>query len=90
MSDRVSAIQQQLQAALSPASLEIIDESHLHAGHAGARDGKGHFAVQIVSDQFAGLSPIKRHKLIYSVLADLMQTDIHALSIKALTPDEVG
>ena len=88
MTDRVEAIREKLQVALSPDQLDIIDESHLHAGHAGARDGKGHFNVSIISDQFAGKSLINRHKMVYEALADLMETDIHALSIKAKTPEE--
>ncbi len=90
MTDRVEAIREKLQVALSPDQLDIIDESHLHAGHAGARDGKGHFNVSIISDQFAGKSLINRHKMVYEALADLMETDIHALSIKAKTQEEVG
>lgn len=88
MTDRVSAIEQKLQEAFAPERLEITDESHLHAGHAGAREGKGHFAVLIVSEQFRDNSLIKRHKMVYAALADLLETDIHALNIKALTPDE--
>ena len=88
MSDRVESIRGKLQAALTPDQLDIIDESHLHAGHAGARDGKGHFNVSIISDQFSGKSLINRHKMVYEALADLMETDIHALSIKAKTPEE--
>ena len=88
MTDRVEAIREKIQAAFTPDQLDIIDESHLHAGHAGARDGKGHFNVSIISDQFAGKSPINRHKMVYEALADLMETDIHALSIKAKTQEE--
>ncbi len=88
MTERVEAIREKIQAAFTPDQLDIIDESHLHAGHAGARDGKGHFNVSIISDQFAGKSLINRHKMVYEALADLMETDIHALSIKAKTPEE--
>jgi len=80
---RTAAMQQRLQAALQPQTLEIIDESHHHVGHAGARDGRGHFRLHIVSSAFAGLSPLQRHRLIYAALGELMQTDIHALSIEA-------
>ncbi len=90
MTDRVEAIREKIQAAFTPDQLDIIDESHLHAGHAGAKDGKGHFNVSIVSDQFAEKSLINRHKMVYEALADLMETDIHALSIKAKTQEEVG
>jgi BolA protein len=67
-------------------NLEIEDQSHLHAGHAGAKDGKGHFRVLIVADEFAGLSPIKRHQLVYAAVGDMMNTDIHALIIDAQPP----
>jgi BolA protein len=77
-----------LSAALNPLTLELEDESHLHAGHAGAKEGHGHYRVHIVSSQFAGLRPIARHQLIYRSLGELMQTDIHALSITAHTPEE--
>jgi len=65
-----------------------VDDSHLHVGHVGARDGKGHFTVRIVSERFVKLRPMARHRLVYQALADMMQTDIHALSIVALAPDE--
>ncbi|RDY69784.1 BolA family transcriptional regulator [Lysobacter soli] len=79
-----------LEAALAPVSLEIEDESHRHAGHAGAADGRGHFRVDVVSEAFAGLGPIARHRAVYAALGDLMTTDIHALSIRARTPAEAG
>lgn len=85
---RIDRIREELLKALSPARLDIIDESHLHAGHAGAQSGRGHFRLTVVSDRFAGHSPIARHRMVYGALGDLMQTDIHALSIEALTPDE--
>lgn len=85
---RPEAIRAALQAALAPLSLEVVDESHKHAGHAGARDGRGHFAVTIVSEAFAGLAPLARHRKVYAALGELMQTDIHALSIQARSPDE--
>lgn len=72
---------------LAPTTLEIIDESHLHAGHAG-NTGGGHFKVLIVSEQFAGLLPLKRHRLVFAAVGDLMQQQIHALSIEAKTPAE--
>ncbi|HEY2344567.1 MAG TPA: BolA family protein [Xanthomonadaceae bacterium] len=75
-------------AALAPVELELVDESHKHAGHEGARDGRGHFALRIVSQAFRGLAPIARHRKVYAVLGDLMQTDIHALSIRASAPGE--
>lgn len=87
---RVGAIRAALEAALAPLSLEIEDESHRHAGHAGAADGRGHFRVDVVSEAFAGLGPIARHRAIYAALGDLMTTDIHALSIRARTPAEAS
>lgn len=73
---------------LLPQSLQLIDDSARHAGHAGARGGK-HFVVRIVASCFAGLTPLGRHRLIYDAAGDLMQGTIHALSIQAFTPDEV-
>ena len=88
MNDRVALIEERLRTTLTPDSLEVIDDSAAHAGHAGARDG-GHFTIRIVAAAFAGKNPIQRHRLIYAALADLMHRDIHALSInKAKTPDE--
>ncbi len=82
---RETDIRQRL-AALSPSTLEITDESHLHVGHAGAKTGLGHFRVKIVSEQFRGLTPMQRHKRVYEALGTLLQTDIHAISIDAQTP----
>jgi len=88
MSDRVALIEERLRTALAPESLEIIDDSAAHAGHAGAKDG-GHFTIRIVAAAFTGKTLIQRHRLIYAALADLMHREIHALSInKAQTPDE--
>ena len=87
---RVEKIRARLQTALAPTALEIVDESHKHAGHEGARDGRGHFAVSIVSVAFAGELPLARHRRVYAALGELMQTDIHALSIQARTPQEAG
>jgi BolA family transcriptional regulator, general stress-responsive regulator len=83
---RVELIRERLTAALNPSSCEVIDESHKHAGHVGARDGRGHFRVHIVSDRFAGLNRIARHRLVYEALGELMTTDVHALSIEAIPP----
>lgn len=88
MTDRESLIRQRLTDHLSPSRLEITNESHLHAGHPGARDGRGHFAVTIESEQFCGLRPIARHRLIYQALGTMMTTDIHALRIEATSPGE--
>lgn len=87
MNDRVALIEERLRTALAPVSLEIIDDSAAHAGHAGTRDG-GHFTVRIVSAAFAGKTLIQRHRLIYTALADLMHRDIHALSISKATPPD--
>jgi BolA protein len=84
--DRIELMTQRLEKALSPTVLSITDDSHLHAGHAGAQSGKGHFSLEIVSEKFKGLTSIKRHQLIYQTLEEMMQTDIHALSIKANPP----
>ena len=73
---------------LAPVALDIRDDSHRHAGHEGARDGRGHFSVEIVSETFVGLAPLARHRKVYDAIGPLMQTDIHALSIKARTPQE--
>ena len=81
-------MRQRLEQALRVHAADIIDESHLHVGHAGARDGRGHFRLVICSEDFAGLSPIQRHRLVYQAMGDLMQTDIHALTIDARTPGE--
>ena len=86
--DRLQRMEQRLRESLQPAHLELRDDSHQHVGHAGARDGRGHFAVTVVSAAFAGLSPIARHRCVYAALGGMMQTDIHALQIRALTPDE--
>ena len=86
---RIATIRERLLEALEPELLEIDDESHLHAGHAGARDGRGHFRVIVVSPAFAGQTRIQRHQLVYTALGALMQTDIHALSIEALAPGEI-
>lgn len=86
---RVEAIRERLQAALQPESLVVEDESHLHVGHAGARDGRGHFRVFIVAEGFNGLSALARHRAVYAALGELMQTDIHALAIDATASDEL-
>lgn len=84
--ERVAAIRAAIEAALQPVSLAVVDESHLHAGHAGARDGRGHFRVEVVSAAFEGMGPIARHRAVYAAVGDLMVTDIHALAIVAKVP----
>ena len=88
MTSRVERIRIALEGAFAPTSLDVVDDSARHAGHAGARDGRGHFNVDIVSDAFAGLSPIARHRAVYAALGEMMTTDIHALAIRARTPGE--
>jgi len=80
---RAERIRAALEAAFQPSELEVVDDSHRHAGHAGARDGRGHFNVRIVSAAFAGMPPLARHRAVYAALGEMMQTDIHALSIDA-------
>jgi BolA protein len=84
---RVEKIRAALQA-LAPLHLVIEDDSEAHAGHAGAASGRGHFSVEIVSARFAGQPALARHRLVYDALGELMQTDIHALSLRALAPGE--
>ena len=88
-SQRLVMIRERLTVALSPVMLDIIDESHKHAGHAGARQGGGHFVVKIVSTAFAGEGLLQRHRLVYEALGDAMHQEIHALSIQAYTPQEM-
>ena len=86
--NRVLAIRSRLMAAFSPTELEVSDESHLHAGHPGARDGRGHFRVKIVSPHFLGRKPIERHRMVFAALGTLLETDIHALSVTALADEK--
>ena len=88
MNERMSKMRARL-AVLEPVQLEIIDESHKHAGHAGAREGGGHYVMRIVSAQFAGKNTVARHRMIYSAMGDLMKREIHALTLQALAPDEL-
>jgi BolA protein len=88
-SQRVTMIRERLTDALSPESIDIVDESHKHAGHEGARSGGGHFVVTIVSDAFRGKRPLERHRMVYDALGEAMNREIHALSIKAYASDEV-
>ena len=85
---RVDQMRAALTAAFAPQHLVIEDESHRHAGHAGAATGRGHFRVEIVSAAFAGLPALARHRQVYAALGELMQTDVHALSIRAHAPGE--
>lgn len=88
MNTRIECMKELL-AVLEPLSLEIIDESHKHAGHAGSRDGGGHFLMKIVSAQFAGKNTVARHRMIYSALGEMMKREIHALTLQAHAPNEL-
>jgi len=85
---RIDEIRHRLEREFAPESLELDDESYKHAGHEGAKDGRGHYRLLIVSDNFIGMNLLQRHRSVYKALGDLMQTDIHALNIEAFTPDE--
>lgn len=86
--DRPSLIRARLLEALAPCEVEVRDDSHLHAGHVGAREGGGHFSVRIVAEEFRGLTPLARHRRVYAALDEMMAGPIHAVAITALTPDE--
>jgi BolA protein len=86
--DRQALIRKELEKNFQPTELLIKDQSQLHAGHEGARDGKGHFEVTIVSQAFDGVNRIQRHRMVYDALSKLIETDIHALRIKAFAPSE--
>jgi BolA protein len=84
--EKVERIRALLTAALAPVELDVIDEGHKHAGHAG--EGRGHFFARIVSPAFAGTNPIQRHRMVYAALAEMMPDGIHALAIEARAPGE--
>ena len=88
--NRTKMIKKVLEETFSPIEIEVLDESHRHVGHLGARSGKGHFKLTIISKRFEGLPMIQRQRLVYRALASLMETDIHALSMSTLTPSEIG
>ena len=87
---RIAQIRSLLAASLAPLECEVEDESALHAGHAGAASGGGHYRLRLVSSRFEGQPRVARHRLVYDALHDMMQNDIHALAITALTPAEAG
>jgi BolA protein len=87
---RVERIHSLLSNALAPSQLDVHDDSHLHAGHAGAASGGGHFRVKIVSERFEGLRLVMRHRLVYDAVQGMMHTDIHALAITAHAPSELS
>jgi BolA family transcriptional regulator, general stress-responsive regulator len=84
--DRAQRLRELLENRFAPAQLSVEDESHLHAGHAGAASGQSHFRIRIVSEAFRGISAVARHRLVYAAVEDLLKSDIHALAIEALPP----
>ena len=86
--DRRQHIESKLRDALDALHVDVVDESHLHAGHEGAKSGGGHFRATIVSERFAGLSKVQAQRLVYQTLADEMKSEIHALSMTTLTPEQ--
>ena len=90
MSDRIEQMRNRLTATFAPLECQLVDDSHLHVGHAGAASGAGHYSVRLVSDRFVGLNRVARHRLVYDCLRDMMTRDIHALNIIALAPSEVS
>ena len=82
------AIEARLREALEAVHVEVVDESHLHAGHAGAKSGGGHYRALIVSERFAGLSRVKAQQLVYAAMGIWMGREIHALSMQTRTPDQ--
>lgn len=87
---RAERIRTLLQDAFAASRVSVRDDSAMHAGHPGARDGAGHFSVRIESEVFAGRSRLERHRLVYKALAELLPREIHALNIEAVSPDEVS
>lgn len=86
VAEREERLRRQLMARFSPVELAIEDESHRHAGHAGAAGGASHFRIRIVAEAFRGISPVARHRLVYAALGDMLTSEIHALAIEALPP----
>lgn len=85
--DRAQRIRKKLLDQLAAVSVEVEDESHLHIGHEGAKDGKGHFRVTVVSEKFRGCSRVQAQRLVFDVLAEEMQNEIHALSVQTRVPE---
>ena len=86
--DRVAIIESRLEEVFQPSWLQVKDQSHMHAGHVGASDGRGHFDVTIVAEGFEGCRPLERHRMVFEALGSLMKTDIHALRLHTFTPAE--
>lgn len=89
MIDRIDRIRARLAETFVPSECQLEDESALHAGHAGAASGGGHYRLRIISEKFEKLGRIQRHRLVYDCLDDMMQKEIHALAITALAPSEI-
>lgn len=89
MTERIEKMRERLVATFNPVECQLVDDSHMHVGHAGAASGAGHYSVRLVSERFDGLNRVARHRLVYDCLRDMMLSDIHALNIIALTPSEV-
>lgn len=87
--ERRKEIENRLNEAFAPETLGVEDESHLHEGHEGARDGRGHFRVLIISEAFAERNLLERHRMVYKALGEMMRNDIHALAIDAWSPEEL-
>ncbi|WP_050478809.1 BolA family protein [Herbaspirillum rhizosphaerae] len=90
MNQRHDLIRERLLATFSPSECQVEDESALHAGHAGAASGGGHYRVRLISSAFEGKNRLIRHRLVYDCLADMMHKDIHALAITAIAPSEIA
>ncbi len=91
MAENVASLRLQLERAFAPEYLEVEDESELHRGHAGWREGGGtHFRVRVVSTRFLGVSRLERHRLVHAALADFLDGSVHALAIEARAPGEDG
>ena len=88
--DRRRLIEDRLRERLEALHVDVVDESHLHVGHAGAAEGGGHFRVTVVSPRFEGLSAVEAQRLVYQTLSDQMGSEIHALAMKTLTPEQWG
>jgi BolA protein len=86
--DRRTRIETKLRESFAAPYVLVVDESHQHAGHVGAREGGGHFRAVVVSERFAGKPPVERQRLVYAALAEEMGSDIHALSMQTLTPEQ--
>jgi BolA protein len=89
MNDRMERIHHRLDATFAPLDCQLTDESHMHAGHAGAASGAGHYHLRLVSGRFEGVNRVARHRLVYDSLRDMMHSDIHALTIIAIAPSEL-